>query len=513
MQNEYNYGNTNMMDTSEEIVVDIRDALYSLLRRWPALLVGLLCGALFLGVFSIWRGRNAASGEQAVAIEDRVEAARGELGNARASEIEGMYTQYQEYTMLQNLLRDQYVEFMRDIERVDQSYVKTLKFLCSGEDAGPTGIFEPQTVLGEEECREIGKIIAEENDTKKATILTRNRVIFQVDNNNKLAVSAEEILPVRYILTVRIIGEYKGQCDLIQTVVERKMMKLQQAYTDAGGVLEMTLFASEYTNDVATAMKDTVNTLSGQLRSVTDNIYYFQTNIIDKLDDSAKAYYELLKEQGQAAPEAGKQEVAEEEQPVTSQPHSWMSYLSKKYVLIGALAGVFLSALCILMHYIMTHAIQSKECFDSLYGIPHRDSVYKKNDSHASSLRMKLYRLFHMADELTPAKSAAMAQDMAIELEKTGRKSLYILLSEASDGLNSLAQTLISDMHTQNPEVSVRVGDPLNDPEQMTVLAESESAMLLVGLKKTKREAAAQQLQMCSRYQVPVIGAVTLEVV
>ena len=68
-------------------------------------------------------------------------------------------------------------------------------------------------------------------------------------------------------------------------------------------------------------------------------------------------------------------------------------------------------------------------------------------------------------------------------------------------------------MNSQHPSLKVICGDPLNDQEQMKTLSGSDAAVLLVGLKKARREDVVRQLQMCGRYQVPLMGFVTLEVV
>ena len=515
MQNEYYFENSNMERENEEKVVDHWDAIYTLLRKWPLLLAGMLCGAVLLGAYSVRQSRRAAAAAKPVSIEERVESARAGIGETGAAEVEGLFMQYQEYRMLQSLLRNQQSDYLRDLERVNNSYMKTIKYLCSSEDAGPAGIFELQTVLSEDVCTEIGKItegdgkITEvENNEIDTAAISSNRVLLSVDQNYKLAVSSQEILPTRYILTLRIIGDDKSQCDQIQTVIERKMEELRQAYVDAGGRFEMAPFASEYAQSAADLVKDTIVTLSGQLKNVTDNLNSLQLNNIDKLDDNSKAYFELLKEQDRAA--AGK---AEEGTGTNAKANaSLMSLISKKLVVVGALAGIFLMVLVMLLQYILTRELQSKASFVSLCGSPLTAAVYKKGPS-STGLRMKLYSLFHAADELTRGKAAAIAQDMGIELEKKKAGSLYLLLSDNTEELTGFAKTLSDDMHSQHPNLTVFCGNPLNDQEQMKKLSDADAAVLLVELKKARGENVVQQLQMCGRYQVPVMGSVTLEVV
>ena len=102
---------------------------------------------------------------------------------------------------------------------------------------------------------------------------------------------------------------------------------------------------------------------------------------------------------------------------------------------------------------------------------------------------------------------------MGIELEKKNAGSLYLLLSDNTEELSGFAKALSDDMHSQHPNLKVNCGDPLNDQEQMKALSGSDAAVLLVGLKTAAREEVARQLQMCGRYQVPVMGSVTFEVV
>ena len=515
MQNEYQLNDSNMRRGSDEIVVDHRDAIYTLLRKWPLLLAGLLCGAVLLGAYSVKQGRQAsaaANAEKPLSVEERLENARKGLGEARASEIENLCAQSQVYTMLQSQLRNQHADYLRDIEGADNHYVKNLKYLCSSEDAGPAGIFDLQTVLSEDVCLEIGKIVAGETDAKKAAALACNRVVIFSDQSYKLAVSSDEVLPTRYIMTVRIIGDDKSQCDQIQAVIERKITGIQQAFVNAGGSFEMTPFASEYANSATTLLKDAIISLSGQIRSVREYSDSFQLNIIDKLDANARAYYELLKVQSRTENTEKKEETGTSAQANAPQQASLKSLIDKNLVTAGALAGIFLMALFILLKYILTHVIQSGQSFSSLCGISFNTAVYKKGPS-ANGLRLKLYRLLHTEDELTRGKTAAIAQDMGIEMDKKNAGSLYLLLSDNSEELSSFAKALSDDMHSGHPNLKVVSGYPLNDQEQMKTLSEADAAVIIVGLKKARREDVVRQLQMCGRYQVPVMGSVTLEVV
>ena len=88
-------------------------------------------------------------------------------------------------------------------------------------------------------------------------------------------------IPKGVLLGTGVTAVIQSSCAtsvMVVGFVNSGMMKLRQAYTDAGGVLEMTLFASEYTNDVATAMKDTINTLSGQLDRDNTLRFHKKTN-------------------------------------------------------------------------------------------------------------------------------------------------------------------------------------------------------------------------------------------
>ena len=95
---------------------------------------------------------------------------------------------------MQSLLRNQQTGYLRDLDKINNSYVKTLKFLCTSEESSPLDIYGLQTVLSEDVCLEIGKVIAGETDAKEAVALSRNRVLISVDQDYKLAVSSEEIL-------------------------------------------------------------------------------------------------------------------------------------------------------------------------------------------------------------------------------------------------------------------------------------------------------------------------------
>lgn len=509
--------NEQVLNSMDEVIVSIPDFLLSAFRHWKLLLAGMLIGAVLLGFAGPFLRSGAAETEnvsesETEALKKQVENARGALSESVAAEIEGLYLQYQEYATLQNMLRDQFVDFMRDEETANASWSKITKYLCTGEDIGPNAVFG-STVLGIAEYNEIAMIVNGGEIPEDPTRLVRNRVSVNTDNGNKMAVSDSEILPIHYVVTVRSIGNDKEQCDQIQEVVQKKLYKLTQQFVAAGGVLTIEPFTYEYSNDVATLMTNTIADINSQMKSITDAIYNLEQNAVGKKGDEAIAYYNLLKEQGALASELAEEEIIDEEaaQPVQTESESGKISFSRTFALLGAFLGLFIGLFWLFLRYIGSPVLKTKGELSVSYGIPVLNAGLVMKHA-GSALYVRMHRWVDDTELASEEQTGIIARDLGISLEKADRHSLYFLLTEPSEELKKKAEDAINRIREFQPGVQLSCGNPLTNQEAMQALSESDMAVIFAQMKKTSRPSLERQLLMCARYQVPVAGAVTLEV-
>ena len=474
--------------------ISLTDFFLEIIKKWPALLASMLVGALLLGAYGGFASSNAGE----ITLEEKIEASRSSLTEGKAAEIEGLYKQYQEYISLRRLLQDQYAEFMTDLETVGSSYVKVSKYLCESKEVSPLRLLDGVT-LGENEYKKIAEICGEKDYLKNGG---RNRVFFGIDSNDKTAVNDEEILPVTYILGIRVIGDSPEQCDEIQKVVDEKINTILSSYTSAGGEMTIKRFATEYDNNIMNVIDSTMVSQSTQLKNLSDAIANLQNNTIDKMAVEEKEYFNLLKEQGFA------NDANEEEETGTAGP-SIKSFLNKKFILLGAFAGLFAACFVLLLKYVFNKTVKTEDEIVTQYHIPLLYSLMLKAD-HPSSLVRKLYsKITHRKIDFDN-KADLIASDLLIQLKKQGADSLYLLVPSQNEKLLAETGKIAEKMNASDPQIHVYYGDPAKDAQQMERLAGADRALQVFMLKDTERDELKNQLLMCRRYEVPVMGVISV---
>ena len=116
------------------------------------------------------------------------------------------------------------------------------------------------------------------------------------------------------------------------------------------------------------------------------------------------------------------------------------------------------------------------------------------------------------ADSVAPAVKADMvAADIAILLEKSGKKALYLLRNEADAEAAALAEQVKARLQDKVPGVDVSIGNPVSSVEELEKVGAAELGVVFAQVKKTKRDCLRQWRQICSRYRLPLAGAVAVE--
>ena len=61
------------------------------------------------------------------------------------------------------------------------------------------------------------------------------------------------------------------------------------------------------------------------------------------------------------------------------------------------------------------------------------------------------------------------------------------------------------------PGVDVSIGNPVSSVEELEKVGAAELGVVFAQVKKTKRDCLRQWRQICSRYRLPLAGAVAVE--
>ena len=158
---------------------------------------------------------------------------------------------------------------------------------------------------------------------------------------------------------IRIIHANKDDCEKMADKVISCMNAYQQQLASRVGAHSLTLVDQSYSrvvdNNIMTYKFDRVNSIVSmqqRIKELKEKMTSDQTAIIDKYNKDTKA--------------DTKNDIASDSKKSDSSVHV---SISKKYVLVGAAAGIVLSCLAIIILYVMRGTINKAEDIRSLYNL------------------------------------------------------------------------------------------------------------------------------------------------
>ena len=92
-----------------------------------------------------------------------------------------------------------------------------------------------------------------------------------------------------------------------------------------------------------------------------------------------------------------------------------------------------------------------------------------------------------------------------------GKKALYLLRDEGDADAAAFAEQVKARLLDKVSGVDVSVGNPVSSVEELEKVGAAELGVVFAQVKRTKRECLRRWRQICSRYCLPLAGAVAVE--
>ena len=178
--------------------------------------------------------------------------------------------------------------------------------------------------------------------------------------------------------------------------------------------------------------------------------------------------------------------------------------------MIGAVAGLFLGVGAAILQYLFDGKVKTREDAEVLLHTSTMQRVFLKGKKNL--LGKQAYRLIG-ADDIQPeVKIELTAADIKLLLDRAGHKKAYFICSEADSNAFSLAEQIAARMKERGSKADINIGDPCASVEQLEKFVNTEEVIVFTEPKKSTIKTLEQWNELCSRYRLPVIGAVTAEV-
>ena len=474
-----NMVNAGLPQEPEELELDLKDMLATLFLRWKTLLLCLLAGALVFAAatFSSFPRTTTVR----FVTEADVFAARQAVGEDRADAIERLYERVHFYTEYLESIEQEFATLAAAGGLPEGTLVLQRNyFLTSNIDN--IGSFFSASLLSEEDYDRLSQVIPEEENL-------RNRVLFATysSDSNSVADGGQADL----LFSVTVFGENEDEISAMLPVVEDALQNKAAVLRQADSALRVepvgawtSYVARDFLQQRQDALWTNYNNVDSRLTA--------QNNKVKALTGAEKTYYDKLA----SFHEGGT--------TVTSSGRSL-----KKWTAIGALLGLFAGVVLVFWPYLFDGKIKTAGELESAFRsmVLNRVSVPGKRN-----LFGRWAAKLTGADSVEPAiKADLVAADIAILLEKSGKKALYLLRDEHDSDASAFAEQVKARLLDKVSGVDVSVGNPVSSVEELEKVGAAELGVVFAQVKRTKRECLRRWRQICSRYRLPLAGTVAVE--
>lgn len=487
--------NTAVPQEPEELELDLRDMLATLLLRWKTLLICLLAGAMIFGLLTLRSSPRTKT--VSFVSEADVHAARQAVSEDRADAIELLYERIQFFTDYQRSIERSYSRLAGSNRELENAVILQESFcVISGIDN--IGSYFSSTLLSEEDydsLREVApdsEIFADIHDRVEFSTDSLPNTLNLLDNDDgQLVLSIINGGSGKELFTVTVYATSELECRDMVAAVENVLQRKADALRAVDAGLKLEPVGSRVSYDARSFIQARQDELWLRYSGVDEQLTEQQEKVWS-LTGAEKTYYQKL------------EQLNKGDTTVSSGGRSL-----KKWTAIGSIVGLTAGVILVIWSYLFDGKVKTAgELEYSLRSmVLNRVCVMGKRNLFGR-WAVKLTG----SDMVDPGIKADMvATDLGILMEKNGKKAVYLLCCADDIDTAAFAEQVRVRVLEKAPDADITVGNPLSSAEQLEKIGTAELSVVFAEIKKTKRALLRQWMQVCARYRIPVAGSVAVE--
>lgn len=480
--------NVNGWNRSQEREISIRDLFWKILYGWRFLIASALVFAVLFGGYSYMKSREYVknTGEQKnVSIEEMEKS----LSTEEQKEVEQAKNiqqqieekeKYQKESILMNL--DAYHQNRRILQYyVDTNYTWSLN-RENEEDYvkellnGYTAYVSTQGVLND---------MKDMADWEEADVYIGE--LISVNNTEDLKNDSNTF-------NVCVTGRDQKMVQELSDAVEKAMTGYQALLAEKIGVHELVLvdsYESAFVNEE----------LAGQQEELNASISDFKTQLTALTDNFSEVQKQILS--------GSKEEGGQQENAVLK------ASVSKKYILLGAFAGIFLSALWIALRYILSKKIKNAEEIQQLYGLRILGSMNsvgeEKKKRFLSSVDDWLAKKQGKENWTSEEKRELILTNLLVTCKKENLQNIFFTSSLHLEEEEKKELYFFVEKLEEAGMNAVFGENIIRNARAFEQMAEMGNVILVEKAEGTSYETLEKQLILCSEQGVKPLGIIVFE--
>ena len=506
MNDERRICRDDMFKYMREEEVDLIGLLHYILKKWRIVVIAMIVFGVVADLYYVKKSSDAVTVESQTeedSIEILIKNAKENLTEDAIQQVDRVYTMYA-YN------EDSYQE---NAEYLDSSLLMQLnpeeiptvllsyqisRNISEEEIRNIMTMYE-STLLDESSCADIVDVIGKKY--KNTAVKELISITDNVNNNSVILQNVES-----GVLNIRIYALEEKQCERIADVIKKRMQAYTEQLQQVFGEFSVQNISEQY----YLSSDSTVSTQKMNVVSAMNSAYSYMNNVTNVFTEDQLTYFNLLTKPLDESMNQEERDTAEQNVADTAVK---MNYFSTKYVLVGVIAGAFLVALWYACVYIISQTVKDTDDLKLVTGIPVFGAVLgtRKPDKR-SKLDKWIDSLF--TREKKKEEEIVLLERVCHEIElQAKKKEVKNILLTSSTGSEDIV--LIMDKVQQKlTELGVAVvkSDSIasDSIEALEQLQKADGVVFVEQLMKSSREDIRKETELCSRYQVEMLGNVAV---
>lgn len=481
------------MNEMNEMTISLKDLFCRVLLRWRLIFVFMLIGAVLLGGAGYLRNKKNA-GKSA----EEAEITREEVLDKYEEELSDADIQIVKATL------DTYAAYQESSEFVKSYIENSIKMKLNATQLPTIKLQYYIDTHYEVVYPVVGKKDKTSNIMNSYATKIRDTAVYEkiadVLGDGVDAAYVGELISIDYhsdILVVTVIGLSEKDCQDMVAVLKGVIVQETDGLKKIYGDYEISLVDeaySEYANSsLLTEQRQQTIDYNNQLASMS--------GLSSGLTEEQKQYYDALLE------EEPENEAAEETVDAAG------GYLSKKYIVLGAFAGIFLVCCYVACQYLLSARLRVKEDLEECFGVTNLGVIpgsRKKRKILDCIDRWIISKLGENAGQFSEEERIRMiCAGISIGAKKSGMKSVYLTGVCNDESCGQMKKVLCDKMRGNVDEV--QCGKSIvYDPESLESLVSSDGVVLVEKINGSRYDELKKEIEVCRQNQVKIIGSVIL---
>ena len=486
----------------EETTIDLMDLLRRCLEKWKFILLWMLVGAVLIdcagAAKSVLERKNAQTQLQQEEKNDEtvllstLKEAKDKLTDREADDVETAISLYKEY---QAAYEKELAYYQNSIRmKLDPAGVSTvcLSYLIDNHYEAVYPVIGHKDTTNDIISILTNSILTESTNQKIADAL-------QIDN----VVYAQELVSTysndNNVLYFKIVAEKQEDCEKIAEIIKQAVNEKVESVHAVCGDFDITQSGEQYAREMDLSLQTEQENKVTSLRDLKSTI----ANLTYGMSENQQTYYNASLDEQNINADSTEQKKTETTENIVMEIPA-VTYVSLKWLLIGAFVGILCACAWITLKYILAKQLRTASDIEEMYGLTVLGCITDKDKK-----KLRIFQNGYDAMD-TESQLDMIATKIQLVAEKEQYNRIFVGGAVLSEQTTEICKKLVEKMN--NACLNGCSGRSLvYDENTMREMAESDAVVFVEQIDVSQYNEMKKAKEIGEKCHRPVIGCVIVE--